>query len=147
MKKFFLGSCIHLSVQKFFICIEITYLPLFLSNLFRSNLLSSNGDQVLRLGPNLLNIPISILSKKKFPLFLPLSEHKDLISYLFLQMRLPSLTTELRKSSRILRTTTTDLCTEISLFFSSQQSQFQVPTTEPIVVTGVDPRFNASTTH
>ena len=28
-------------------------------------------------------------------------------------------------------------------FFSSQQSQFQVPTTEPFVGTGPDPGFNA----
>jgi hypothetical protein len=104
-KKFFLGSCIHFLVQKF---------------LFRSNLLSSNCALVLRLGPNLSNIPRSILLKKKFPLILPLPEHKALISYLFLQIRLPSLSTELHKSSRILRTTTTNLRT--SFLFSSVPS-------------------------
>jgi hypothetical protein len=34
-------------------------------------------------GQNLLNIPKLILSKKKFPLILPLPEHKDLRSYIF----------------------------------------------------------------
>jgi hypothetical protein len=29
------------------------------------------------------------------------------------------------------------------LYFSSQQSQFQVPTMEPFIGTGVDPGFNA----
>jgi hypothetical protein len=45
-------------------------------------------------------------------------------------------------------TRATDLCTELSFaqrlfFLNSQQSQFQVPTTEPFVGTGADPRFNA----
>ena len=87
-------------------------------------------------GQNLSNIPRFILSKQQFPLILPLPEHKALRFYLFLQIGLPSLSTELRKSSRILRTTATDLRTELSLFFNSQQSQFQVPTTEPFVGTG-----------
>jgi hypothetical protein len=33
------------------------------------------------------------------------------------------------------------------LYLSSQESQFQVPTTEPFVGIGEDPGFNASTTH
>jgi len=81
-KKFFLGSCIHLLVQKLFLSIGITYLSLFLSKLFRS-ILSSNCDLVFRLGQNLSNIPRFILSKQTFPLILPLSEHKYLRSYLF----------------------------------------------------------------
>jgi hypothetical protein len=32
-------------------------------------------------------------------------------------------------------------------FLSSQQSQFQVPTTEPFVGTGADPGFNPTTMH
>jgi hypothetical protein len=118
-----------------------------LSDLFISNLLSSSCALVFRLGQNLSNIPRSILSKQKFPLILPLSEHKALRSYLFSSDLTSLLSTELHKSSRILRTTTTDLRTKLSLFFSSQQSQFQVPTTEPFVGTGADPGFNASTMH
>jgi hypothetical protein len=53
------------------------------------------------------------------------------------------LRTELYKSSRILCTRETDLRKEIHLFFSSQQSQL----IEPFVGIGVDPGFNASTTH
>jgi hypothetical protein len=149
LQKFFLGSCIHLLVQKFFLCIGITYLSLVLSNLFRSTL-SSNCTLAFRLGQNLSNIPRFMLSKQKFPLILfylstkilPLSR-----SYLFFFRSGFFLSTELHKSSRILHTTTTDLRTKILFSFSSQQSQFQVPTTEPFVGTGADPGFNASTTH
>jgi len=45
----------------------------------------------------------------------------------------------------ILHTSTVDLCTKI--LFDSQQSQFQVPTTEPFVGIGANPRFNATKTH
>jgi hypothetical protein len=61
----------------------ITYLSLFLSNLFRS-ILSSNCSLTFRLEQNLSSIPRFILSKKKFPLILPLLEHKALRSYLIL---------------------------------------------------------------
>ena len=124
----------------------MTYLSLFLSNLFRSNI-SSNCALVFRLGQNLSNIPRFILSKQKFPLILPLSEHKDLRSYLFSSYLISFLSIELRKSSRILCTTTTDLRTKLSLFFNSQQSQFQVPIIEPFVGTGADPGFNVATMH
>jgi hypothetical protein len=90
---------------KFFLCIGITYLSLFLSDLFISYLLSSSCALVFRLGQNLSNIPRSILSKQKFPLILPLSEHKALRSYLFSSDQTSLLSTELHKSSRILRTT------------------------------------------
>jgi hypothetical protein len=90
-KKFFLGSYIHLLVQKSFLCIGITYLSLFLSGLFISNLLSSSCALVFRLGKNLSSIPRSILSKQKFPLILPLLEHKALISYLFSSYLIPFL--------------------------------------------------------
>jgi hypothetical protein len=104
---------------------------------------------VFRLGQNLSNIPRSILLKQKFPLILPLTFIRSTkLQILPLFFRLTSLlSTELHKSSRILCTKATDLCTELSLFFSSQQSQFQVPATEPFVGTGADPGFNASTTH
>ena len=36
-----------------------------------------------------------------------------------------------------------DYFTQSFFFFSSQQSQFRVPTTEPFVGTGADPGFNA----
>jgi hypothetical protein len=136
-----------LLVQQLCLCIGITYLSLFLSDLFISYLLSSSYALVFRLGPNLSNIPRSILSKQKFPLILPLSEHKDLRSYLFPSDQTSLLSTNIHKSSRVLCTRAIDLRTELSLFFSSQQSQFQVPTTEPFVGTGADPGFNASTTH
>jgi hypothetical protein len=61
--------------------IKLTYLSR--SNLFRSNLLYSSRALVFKLGPNLSNIPRYILSKKNFPLILPLSKHKDLRSYFF----------------------------------------------------------------
>jgi hypothetical protein len=80
-----------LLVQKFFLCIGITYLSLFLSDLFKSNLLSSICTLVFRLGQNLSNIPKSILSKKQFPLILPLPEHKSLRSYLFSSDPIPFL--------------------------------------------------------
>jgi hypothetical protein len=136
-----------LLVQKFFLCIGITYLSLFLSDLFISYLLSSNCALAFKLGQNLSNIPRSILSKQTFPLILPLSEHKDLRSYLFSLDWTCLLSTELQNSSRILLTRATDLRTELSLLFSSQQSQFQVPAMEPFVGTGADLRFNASTAH
>ena len=128
MQKFFLGSCIHLLVQKLFLCIGITYFSLFLSNLFRSTL---SCALVFRLGQNLSNIPRFIFPKKKFPLILPLPEHKALRSYIFSSDRTSLFSTELHKSCRILCTTTTDLRTNIFLFFSSQQSQFQVPAMKP----------------
>jgi hypothetical protein len=76
-------------------------------------------------------------------LFLPLSEHKASRYYLFSSYLTSLLNTKLYKSSRILRTRATDLCTELSLFFSSHQSQFQVLATEPVVSIGADPWFNA----
>jgi len=95
---------------------RITYLSLFLSNLFRSSLPSCSCALVFRLGPNLSNIHRFILSKKKFLLILPLSEHKASIYYLFLQIRLPSLSTKFHKSSRVLCTIATYICTELSSF-------------------------------
>jgi hypothetical protein len=82
LQKIFLGSCIHSLVQKFFLCIGITYISLFLSSLFRSTL-SSNYSLPFRPGQNLSNIHIFMLSKKKIPLILPLPENKALRSYLF----------------------------------------------------------------
>ena len=70
-------------VQKSFLCIRITYISQFLSNLLISNILSSNYALVSRLGQNLSNVPRSVLSKQKFPLILPLSTHKDFKYYLF----------------------------------------------------------------
>jgi hypothetical protein len=125
-KKFFLGSYIHLLVQQLFLCIGITYLSLVLSDLFISNLISSSCALVFRLGQNLSNIPRSILSKQNFSLILPLSKHKALIYYLFSSDRASFLSTELRNSSRVLCPKAIDLRTELYLFFSSQQSQFQV---------------------
>jgi hypothetical protein len=90
LQKFFLGSCIHLLDQKFFLCIEITYFSLFLSNLFRSTL-SFDCALVSKLGQHLLNIPRFILSKKKFPLILPLLEQQVLRSYLFSSNPVPFL--------------------------------------------------------
>jgi hypothetical protein len=136
-----------LLVQKFFLCIGITYLSLILSDLFISHLLSSWCALVFRLERNLSIIPRSILSKQKFPLILPLSENKDLRYYLFYSDRTSLLSTKIHKSSRVLRTRETGLHTELSLFLSSQQSQFQVLATKPFVGTGADPRFNASTVH
>jgi hypothetical protein len=103
-KKFFLGSCIHLLVQKFFLCIGITYLSLFLSDLFISNLLSSSCALVFRLGQNLSNIPRSILSKKIFFTYLTFIRAQ---SFKILPLFFRSdffLSTELHKSSRILCT-------------------------------------------
>jgi hypothetical protein len=136
-----------LLVQKFFLCIGITYLSIFLSDLFISHLLSSSCALVFRLGKNMSNIPRSILSKQKFPLILTLSEHQALISYLFSSDHTSLLGMELHNSSRVLCTTTTNLRTELSLFLSSQQSQFQVSTMKPFVGTGAEPSFNASTGH
>jgi hypothetical protein len=103
-----------LLVQTFFLCIGITYLSLFLSDLFISNLLSSNCALVFRLGQNLSNIPRFILSKQKFSLILPFSEHKASISYLFSSDQTSLLSIELHKSSRILHTKATDLHTKLS---------------------------------
>jgi hypothetical protein len=58
----------------------MTYFSLFLSDLFRSTL-SSICALTFKLEQNLSNIPRFILSKKKFPLILPLLEHKALRSY------------------------------------------------------------------
>jgi hypothetical protein len=113
LQKFFLGSCIHLLVQKFFLCIGITYLSLSLSNLFRSTL-SSNCALVFRLGQNLSNIPRFILSKQKIPLMLPLLEHKAFRSYLFSSDLPPSLAQSFASQA-------VDLRTELS-FFSSVPS-------------------------
>jgi hypothetical protein len=74
-----------LLVQKYFLFIRITYLSQFLSDLLISNLLSFNCALFFRIGQNLSNIPRSILSKQKFPLILPLTEHKAFRSYLFNQ--------------------------------------------------------------
>jgi hypothetical protein len=90
---------------------------------------------------------LSYLFNQNFTRFLPLREHKDSISYLFSSDMNSLLSTEIHKSSRILRTRETYLRTKISLFFSSQQSQFQVPTTKPFVGIGADPGFNTSTMH
>jgi hypothetical protein len=132
LQKNLLGCCIHLLVQTFFLCIGITYISLFLSDILTSNLLSSNYALVFKLGQNLSNIPRSIISKHTFSLIIPFSEHKSSISYLFSSDQTSLLNTELHKSI---------LC---FLLFSSQQSQFQVLA---FVGTGADPGFNASTMH
>jgi hypothetical protein len=66
----------------------MTYISLFLSDLFISNILSSNCALVFRLGQNLSYIPRSILSKQKFHLSY-LSQSTN-IQYLtsFLQIRI-----------------------------------------------------------
>jgi hypothetical protein len=65
-----------LLVQTFFLCIGITYLSLFLSDLLISNLLSSINYLVFKIRQNLSNIPKSILLKQKFSLILLLQSTK-----------------------------------------------------------------------
>jgi hypothetical protein len=79
-----------------------------------------------------LNIPKFMLSKQKLSLILPLIKAQRFTSFKILPLFFRSgffLSTELHKSSRILCTTTTDLCTEL-LF-----SLLQFPT---ITVSGPD---------
>jgi hypothetical protein len=77
----------QLLVQKFFLCIGITYFSLFLSNLFISTL-SYNYTLAFRLGQNLSNITRFILPKQKFPLILLYQSTKF---YLFQDLYLFSL--------------------------------------------------------
>jgi hypothetical protein len=135
-----------LLVSDSFLCIGITYVSLFLLDLFISNLISSSCTLVFRLGKNLSSIPRSIPSKQKFPLILPLSEHKTLLSYLFSSDMILFLA-QIFASQVEYCTPQQQIYAQRFLFFSSQQSQFQVPAMEPFVGTRADPGFNASTTH
>jgi hypothetical protein len=125
-----------LLVQKFFLCIGITYLSLFLSDLFISYLLSSSCALVFRLGQIYQIYLDPFFRNKNFHLSYLYQSTKILRSYLFSSDQTSLLGTELHKSSRVLCTTTTDLRTELSLFLSSQQSQFQVPQQNHLLAQG-----------
>ena len=124
---FFLGSCIHLLVQKFFLCIGITYLSLFLSNLFRSTH-TSIYTLAFRLGNNLSNIPRFMLSKQKFSLIFLLSKHKALPllgSYLFSSDQISFLAQSFASQVEYCALQQQIYAHNLSfLYFSSQQSQF-----------------------
>jgi hypothetical protein len=92
-----------------------------------------------------------MLSKQKISLILLLSKHKALpllISYLFSSDQTSFLAQSFTSQVEYCALQQQIYTQSFSfLYFSSQQSQFQVPTTEPFVGTGADPGFNASTTH
>jgi hypothetical protein len=143
-----------LLVHTFFLCIGLTYLSLFLSDLLISSLLSYISALVFKLGHNLSNIPRSILVKQNFPLILLLQCTKlsdlQILPLFFLAQ-------SFHRSSRMLHTRETDLHTELSQFqveslhkassSSVPTITVSVPATEPFVGTGVDPGFNTTTTH
>jgi hypothetical protein len=70
-------------VQTLFLCIGITYLSLLLSDLFISNLLSSNNALVFQLGQNLSIIPKFMLLETKNFTYLTSIENKDFRSKTF----------------------------------------------------------------
>jgi hypothetical protein len=111
---------------------------------------SSNYTLAFRIGQNLSNIPIFMLSKQKFPLYLlylstNLYFFQDLTSFSSDQFSFlaQSFTSQVEYCALHNRSTHKFYF----LYFSSHQSQFQVPTMEPFVGTGEDPGFNASTMH
>jgi hypothetical protein len=114
-------------------------------------MLSSNYSLSFILGQNLLNIPKFMLSKQKFPLILPLSKYKALPilgSYLFSLDRVSFLAQSFASQVEYYELQQHIYVHSFSfLYFSSQQSQFQVPTIEPFVGTGAYLGFNASTSH
>jgi hypothetical protein len=121
--KNFLGSCIHLLVQKLFLCIGITYLSSFPLILLKSNL-SFNCTLAFILGHNLLNILKFMLWKQKISLIVLLPKNKDCFFRklpLFFRSAY-SLGTKLHNSSRLLYTSAVDLCIEILFFFTSVPS-------------------------
>jgi hypothetical protein len=134
----------HLLVQKIYLCIGITYLSSFLLALVRSSL-SSNYTLAFRLGQNLLNILKFMLSKQKFSLILILSKNKALP--LFFRSDF-FLSTEFRKSSRVLRTSVVDLCKEL-LFSLLQFPTITVSSPDNITICchGGRPRVQCLTTH
>jgi hypothetical protein len=112
--KTILGSCIHLLVQKIFLCIGITYLSSFPLGLLKSTL-SFNCTLAFRLGHNLLNILKFMISKQKFSLIFLLPKHKAYLVRI-LPLFFTStyfLSTKLHNSSRVLGTSKSYLCTKI----------------------------------